>query len=571
MHVRHLLGVTVALGMVLGCTDGGTRPPTVVPCVPGRVDGTPLRLMGGDVRFLPPAAGLDCVQLATDSTAGTYLFITGHTSTTRDQVDSIAVSTQTAAAIVLFAASAGPTTWSGRYGTTDVGMFIENRIRRFEQESLDLAAGRRAWADRQATARPFDASLSVARALPVVGDTLALRVPNIRSSNFCRDFSAIGGVVKAVGEHAIIVVDSASPAGGFTDADFAAIVAEFDRSIFPTDTFYFGSSLDIDANAKILILYTPEVNKLTRRGASGFVGGFFFGGDLFPRSVCNQSNEGEIFYLLAPDPEGVFSDMRSTSVVRQGTRGTIAHEFQHMINQSVRTRSGATRFEAVWLNEALSHFAEELVGRRARGFGEFENLTYDQIITNGADYDAYFRQNLFRFRGWMTPRPDAQSPTSNLADTNLAARGAAWALVRWSADQFAGPTLAPFTRALTAGPDTSIANLVARTGMPFDSLALGWLLSNYTDDLSVPGLASRYQYRGWNMRSVMAGISGGRYPLRVDTLTSGANRGGSLRSGSGRYWLVRRNGNLPTTFEFREADRTPADFTGARLGVVRIE
>ena len=570
MHVRSLLAVVLAFGVVLGCSDGGTPPPNVVPCIPGDEDAPPLRLTRGDVRFLTPAAGLDCVQLATDSTAGTYLFITGHTSTTRDQVDSIVVATQTAAAVVPSAALARTAALSANPDANVFGALFEERLRQLEHRTLDLAAARRAWAERRARAGRSSASFSISRRAPEVGDTLELRVPDANADNLCSDFAAVGGVVKAVGQHAIIVVDSASPAGGFADADFQAIVNEFDSVIFPVDTLYFGSPLDLDENTMILILYTPEVNKLTPRGASGFVGGFFFGGDLFPRNVCAQSNEGEIFYLLAPDPVGTFGDSRSTSFVRQGTRGTIAHEFQHMINQSVRTRGTGTRFEAVWLNEALSHLAEELVGRRVRGFGEFENLTYSQVIANGADYDAYFRQNLFRFRPWMQ-RPDTASPTSNRADRSLAVRGAAWAFLRWSADQFAGPTLPPFTRALVVGPDTSISNLVARTGMPYDTLALGWLVSNYTDDLSVPGLSARYQYRGWNMRSVMPAVSGGNYPLLVRTLASGATGGSKLPSGSGMYWRVQRDGILPTTFEFRERNRTAADFTGARLGIVRIE
>lgn len=571
MSVQRVLRVLLSCGVVLGCSDGGMRPPVVVPCVPGAGDTPPIRLATGEVRFLTRDAGLGCVQIAADSTTGSYLFITAHTSTTRDQVDSIVVASQTAAAIAPVASLAASAGTADVEGANGYGALFEDRLRRIEHATLDLAAARQAWAERRSAARRSGASLSVSRRPPVVGDSLALRVPDVKSDNLCRDFAAIRGIVRAVGQHAVIVVDTASPAGGFADIDFQTIVDEFDRVIYPTDTLYFGSPLDLDANTFILILYTPQVNKLTPRSSRNFIAGFFFGGDLFPRNLCTQSNEGEIFYLLTPDPEGLFGDRRSTSFVRQGTRGTIAHEFQHMINQSVRTRAGATRFESVWLNEALSHFAEELVGRRVRGFGEFENLTYAQIITSGADFDAYFRQNLFRFGAWMSPRTGSNSPTSNFADTSAAARGAAWAFVRWSADQFGGPTLAPFTRALVAGPDTSIANLVARTGMPFDTLVLGWLVSNYTDDLGVSSLSPRYLYRGWHMRSVMSGISGGSYPLQVESLTSGATRGGKLRSSSGMYWRVQRDGILPTAFEFREADRTAADFTGARLGIVRID
>jgi hypothetical protein len=81
---------------------------------------------------------------------------------------------------------------------------------------------------------------------------------------------------------------------------------------------------------------------------------------------CPQTNEQEIFYLLAADPTGEFSDARSTALVRGDAR-TIAHEFQHMINQWIRQFNPAVdEFEVDWLNEGLLHFAEEAVGRASR-------------------------------------------------------------------------------------------------------------------------------------------------------------------------------------------------------------
>src|SRR5205814_2024452 len=45
------------------------------------------------------------------------------------------------------------------------------------------------------------------------------------------------------------------------------------------------------------------------------------------------------------------------------TVSTTAHEFQHLINASRRlyVNTTATDFEEVWLNEGLSHVAEELL------------------------------------------------------------------------------------------------------------------------------------------------------------------------------------------------------------------
>ena len=84
----------------------------------------------------------------------------------------------------------------------------------------------------------------------------------------------------------------------------------FDNNTFVTDSSYFGNPSDVDGNGRIILLFTGEVNKLTPADSpGGFVGGFFFAGDYFPKTgpvdqSCTESNNGEIVYLLAPDPTG---------------------------------------------------------------------------------------------------------------------------------------------------------------------------------------------------------------------------------------------------------------------------
>ena len=67
--------------------------------------------------------------------------------------------------------------------------------------------------------------------------------------------------------------------------------------------------------------------------------------------------------MLVPDPTGaVNSNVRTVSFVRGNTTGTLGHEFQHMINGLRRAYvTGASFFETGFLNEGLSHIAEELM------------------------------------------------------------------------------------------------------------------------------------------------------------------------------------------------------------------
>jgi hypothetical protein len=453
---------------------------------------------------------------------------------------------------------------------------VETRIRTAEGRIMRAMPPGRRIAAAEGTAT--GASAAVLAAAVNVGDTITYRVPDVLAADLCTQFATVRAVVKAVGARAQIALDVNSPATGFTAADFTAIASEFDNVIYKTDTEWFGTPTDINKDGRITILYTPEVNKFTRKGSSSFIGGFFWGGDLFtqedyakatPPIQCPQTNAQEVFYLLTADPTGIFSDPRSIALVRQTTRGTIAHEFQHMINQGIRQfNQNAVPFEVDWLNEGLSHFAEEAVGRAARGFGDFQSLSFADVRANTDDYAAYFQQNLARFSTWLA-RPDTSSPISSRADQDLAPRGAAWALLRYTADQFAPGNARAFFRRLVAGPDSSLTNLVQKAGVPFEQILSGWLIANHTDNLTVTGLNARYGYTSWNMRDAVAGAVGGTYPLRVQT--PGALAATSAQSGSGTYFVATRAAGAPqATFRMLDPGGGNVSFAGARVYVVRL-
>jgi hypothetical protein len=326
------------------------------------------------------------------------------------------------------------------------------------------------------------------------------------------------------------------------------------------------------------------VNRATEAGSTGFVAGFFWPGDLVKKTEyqqlnipCPQTNEQEVFYMLVPDPSGTInSNPRSVTVVRQNTRGTIAHEFQHMINQGRRLLNPAVdSAETTWLNEAMSHIAEEVVGRKLRNFSDFQKLTFADVNPtpngNTDDYNAFFRQNLLRYRGWMQ-RPDTSSPTSNSAGRQLAPRGAAWMLLRYSADFHSGGNMKSFLRRLAGGPDIGLRNLLQHAnGAQFDDILSGWLVSQFMDGLNVPGLPARYQMQSWAVRDAMAGATPGNvFPLLVTPLLPGTVDTKSI-SGSGNFFRWTRSTPAPeTTFRMQEPNGGAVSFQGARVYVVRI-
>ena len=458
----------------------------------------------------------------------------------------------------------------------DLQAQFEDKLRAVERQ-LDLSKAQGAYAEASSRETPRYSTVAAA-VVPTVGQKLQFKVPKS-----CTDFKTVTATARFISTRAIIFTDDASPSGGFSDSEIQVIATEFDNLIYPTDVEYFGTPLDLDENSRIIILYTPEVNRLTPSGnPTGFVGGFFFAGDLFPASTCPQTNRAEIFYALAPDPNGdINGNKRTTSDVRQGTRGTLAHEFVHMINASERIRRpGTLELESIWLDEALAHFAEDLNGRVLRGLNETGNYTFEQLTNNSSqvnDFNAFFFQNFARLSRYYQ-NPAVNGPTSESADSSLAVRGAAWSLLRYTADHYApGGDIKAFLRSLMPGPDTGVVNLRSKaSNVQFDSLIAGWLVANAADDAGIAGLSPRYTYKTYNMRSNVSRVNtpSQTYPLAVTPLSAASfSTTLQVRSGSGSYFgFTQVFGGPARTFRLTNTDnKTAATFFGGTLILLRTQ
>ena len=223
---------------------------------------------------------------------------------------------------------------------------FESRLRAQTQSELpSRMAGARAWmSSRRGSARGAVAAL--APAIPAVGDLLKL---NANALNFCAAPSASDirvGRVAAVTNKAIVVTDTANPAGGFTDDEFRSIGVTFDTLVDPTDRAAFGDPTDIDNNGHVILFFTRAVNELTGARIVGnhawilLRAGSASAAQLrhqFPGTPCPGSNVAEMVYLEVPDTGGVVNGRRaSKSEVVTSTNGTVAHEYQHLINTSRR-------------------------------------------------------------------------------------------------------------------------------------------------------------------------------------------------------------------------------------------
>ncbi len=380
--------------------------------------------------------------------------------------------------------------------------------------------------------------------IPVPGVALAPAVPptvgdqrtfSVCGNTTCSSFVPVAATAKHVGPRGAVYLDDDVPAGGFTQFDIDTVGLLFDNYMYAIDTTAFGRESDVDNNQVVIILLTDQVNQLSGNcGQTGsIIVGYFFGNDLIPGRP--GSNGGEVFFSLVPDPvSGACPIARSRALALVAP--VFIHEFQHMIsfNQHVLVRGGAS--EEIWLNEGLSHYAEELGGRQIPGSAL--NVPDDTVrnrfiggdLTNAFSYLQNLESSYLVFPG-----------TSN---GTLPERGAGWLFVRWLADKYGTDVMATnLTRPLVETPQRGGANVSARTGANFSTLVSEWQLANYLDDLSgFSDPSNRLDYDSWNFRQV-AQANGLPYPLVPTSAVNGSySRSGTLLAGSGAHVLVTQTG-----------------------------
>ncbi|MDH5590955.1 MAG: hypothetical protein OEZ37_12975, partial [Gemmatimonadota bacterium] len=324
-------------------------------------------------------------------------------------------------------------------------------------------------------------------AVPQVGEKRIFKV--YRSDGTFADVTA---EALYVGARAAIFVDQAAPAGGFTSADLAFLSGQFDDLIGPTVTDVFGAESDLDGNARVVILLTPEVNRLTARGSDGFVGGFFYGLDLLADQ--ENSNGGEIFYTLVPDPDGSFSDPRSRAQILMVVPAVLAHEFQHMVHFNQRIlQLKAENAEALWLSEALAQMAEELVAR---------------ADVSGSYVESYRRGNRVRARRYLAA-PASASLIVNTGQGSLEERGAGWLHVLYASAQGDAPVV---LRDLTRTTRTGVANIEAVAGRRWADLLGDWWSALYLDGTALP-VGTELGFPGVDLQSVLTSPGDPGFPL----------------------------------------------------------
>jgi hypothetical protein len=412
------------------------------------------------------------------------------------------------------------------------------------------ATAQRELAPRVLTARPSrHASFVTVPSNPTIGTLVPF---NANGDDACTNPINITARVAAIGTSNIVLADTANPRPTFSDAEYAAFATEFDTLINPLDVQNFGQPSDIDKNGRVLILFTKEVNKLTPRGSNGVVGGFFFERDLFPLvddnniglRGCAGSNQSEMFYVLAPDSLRVYGDQRVKKDVLTQTPGTLAHEYQHLINAGRRLYVNSFQgfFEDTWLNEGLSHIAEELLFYRRSGHAPRQNLGLDQFKGDSTLVNVFNNEqiaNTERFEIFLG-KPNATSVYAG--NDSLETRGATWDMLRYLADHRSTTGDADTWQQLVNTETHGQGNLAHVFGTDYMTSIRSWATSVFSDD--VTGVTdARYLEPSWDYRTIFPNLCTNqsctttldKYPLSVIPLADNSPASFSVFAGGAAY------------------------------------
>jgi hypothetical protein len=351
---------------------------------------------------------------------------------------------------------------------------LDAAMRRIEREIAPLAAAQ----GEEGGPAPLEAlTLDSRRSFRVISELPEGTAPLKFATSYAR--------LKYIGNHILVYVDEAAPSA-IADTDLTRIGQLFDSRLYDRDVSLFGSESDLDHNGKVIVVMSQSVNRLVSRAecSTGFIAGYFYPNDLYLRN--QNSNKGEIFYTIVPDPAGTVGCTHSISSVRRLVPSTFVHEFQHMIsfNQHVLARGGST--EDVWLNEGLSLIAEEMTGR-------FYEALYTplpgQLFTDSA---AMFVEDVMANAFTYLFASKSYSVTSFKDFGDLQERGAAWLFLRWLGDQKGDQIFGRLVQTRL----TSVENVQDKTGESFQALFGDFALATAAD---IPGfarasLAPRYRF-----------------------------------------------------------------------------
>ena len=214
----------------------------------------------------------------------------------------------------------------------------------------------------------------------------------------------ITATLVATSAHAHGYLDIADT-GKLHTAHIQAHLNHFSTEAYPIATSIFGEESDVDNDGKVHFLYTSQVDSVGSGSADvhaiqsggeypyhnvSRIAGFYTIRSVLPQNRGGNGNMTDLMYLSPTIPSPTFY------------QSLLAHEFQHLIscNQHVLLRNG--HCEESWLNEAMSHVCEDLIGRHTQGgnrnlISQYRNDPHHYSLTGPAAFSTGIRGAAYLF------------------------------------------------------------------------------------------------------------------------------------------------------------------------------
>lgn len=313
-------------------------------------------------------------------------------------------------------------------------------LARTDHEWLRSIAAKRRMLEARRRLRSDTHQHSVARFAPRRAFHLFVKEGDFHDAD---NYQQVNGQLIAIGKHCVLYVDEDDSPDSFSPEVVQQVIDCFDRVVFPRASEAFGRHRDVDRNGKFTILFSGWLGRLSNGKVS--LGGFVRAGDFFRDVDAPFGNQCDMMYLNSRLQPG------------EHLHTLIAHEFvhavtlcEHVFDPDADEETGAD--EEAWLNEAISHVAENFIG------SGWSNLDYriSTFLSSPNQYRLvvpdYYRAGLWRCHG---------------------SRGSTYLFLRWCIDRFG----AGIARELVQSNLTGTENLEVATQTPFPELFRQWSIA----------------------------------------------------------------------------------------------
>jgi hypothetical protein len=271
------------------------------------------------------------------------------------------------------------------------------------------------------------------------------------------------------------VVDEIDPrnAYGFDNCDLGDIATIVDANIYANLTTLFGVPSDVNGDGRVTVLITPVLNAMPRNAEDPDVRDSIVASyadpavDLSPYDPTSNpgSNEQEVIYVFAPDPNGYYNAFHRTSVeeyTSMSLAGQTAQMLEHLISYNYHVISGESTPEESWVDAGLGTLAADLTGFGAVFYAEawdYLDAPYLYALTSMED------------SGEVVP---------------TAPKGAQYLFFRWLVDVWGTSVLADLTQTTDTGV-TNVENAVSTVSggtASMNDLVLQWQIAMLTTGIT---------------------------------------------------------------------------------------